>query len=235
MPAFSVSVPDWQREPISQLLELSKDDAARLTSDIEESDGSTSAILDMLGKGGFSGRVTFRALISLLLLQRQSRVAVRDLVDALRESIAEGSDDGETEQVGSEAASAAGGLAGDGLVVLLDNPTLRGHAKALGLRNEYERILTGSRLITDIRPIFDDVDGSAAIRAVVVNHSMRLRYVGNDRETRDLHLALDTSDLQKLKEQVDRALLKDRATQEFMETKGVIVLEPAGDEDEDGN
>ncbi|WP_191496159.1 hypothetical protein [Mycobacterium simulans] len=118
--------------------------------------------------------------------------------------------------------------AGTGLFALLQSATVRRFAKALTLHNEYERIVTDTRILSDIRPVFDDDEGDPAIEAVIVNHTLRFSYTAGDGD-HELHFALDASDLKKLKAQIERALEKDKASQALAETANVVVLQPMED------
>lgn len=76
-------------------------------------------------------------------------------------------------------------------------------------------------IVTDLRPVFDDVEQSPV--AVAVVHTLRLAYhkgVGLE----ELFVGLDAGDLQSLSSVVDRALKKDRSLSAFAEKVGLPLL-----------
>ncbi len=83
--------------------------------------------------------------------------------------------------------------------------SVRVTAKALDLSYEYANVLQYSRIMTDIRPIFNE-DGDE-IKGAVVSFTMRMNYF-NAGERKSVSIALDAADLQILAYQCDRALLK---------------------------
>lgn len=117
---------------------------------------------------------------------------------------------------------------GTGITGLLQSKVVQRFAKALTLRNEYERIVTDTRILTDIRPIFDDDEDEPNVEAAIVNHTLRFSYTSGDGD-HEIHFALDAADLTKLTAQIERALKKDKASQVLTETAEVVVLQPMED------
>lgn len=131
-------------------MELDADEAGQLAREIDESDGKFKTIADLLSKREIDGPGAFGAVMSLMGAARRYRIAPQGLVAALRESF----------DVKSE---------GTGLIALLQSATVQRFAKALTLRNEYERIVTDTRILSDLRPVFDDEQEDPHIEAAVVN------------------------------------------------------------------
>lgn len=84
-------------------------------------------------------------------------------------------------------------------------------AKAIELSYDSDNLLQRTRILTDVRPLF--ADDAQSIDGAIVAHTLRLRYdsAGVDHE---LSLALDNSDLRRLIEDCERALLKEQTAQE---------------------
>lgn len=188
------------------MLELDSSEARQLADQIDESDGKFATVADLIGKRGVDGGAAFAAVMSLVAAGRRYRVSVSDLVASLKESF------------GIE-------TAGTGISALLESATIQRFSKALSLRNEYERIVTDTRILSDIRPIFDDEQNDPTIEAAIVNHIIRVAYTAADGD-HEVHLSLDAADLEKLQAQIERALKKDKAAQALLETAKVVVLEP---------
>ena len=86
-------------------------------------------------------------------------------------------------------------------------------ATAIDLSYEYANLLSGARIITDIRPIFSDDAGK--IEGAVVSHTLRLRF-DNVEGDHELSIAMDKSDIEKLARQCERALRKAHTAHDLM-------------------
>ncbi|MHC9292037.1 hypothetical protein ACRCUN_06190 [Mycobacterium sp. LTG2003] len=208
----SLRIPDGDRDALVGLLKLGTADGKELSTAIDASDGSFNSVADLLGKHDVDGRTAFTSLMSLMAAGRRFRISSDALVEVLTNSF--GVED-----------------AGMGITALLNNATIQRYAKALTLRNEYERIVTDTRILSDIRPVFDDDEENPGIRAAIVNHTLRFTYTAGDGERHESHFALDVHDLEKLKAQIERALKKDKASQSLVETASVVVLQPLEDDE----
>ena len=78
-------------------------------------------------------------------------------------------------------------------------------AKALDLSYDYANLLQTTRIVTDIRPIFDN--DVTKIDAAVVSFTLRLSY-DNTEGNHGLSIAMNQADVKALREQCDRALKK---------------------------
>lgn len=99
----------------------------------------------------------------------------------------------------------------------------------LDLSYEYANLHRSARIITDIRPIYDEP--AEQIEGAVVSHTLRLRYDSSEGE-HELSIALDTSDIRDLSKQCDRAIVKAQTAQTLMIEKAQIPTSISGD---DGN
>lgn len=96
------------------------------------------------------------------------------------------------------------------LTSLLSLKTIGASFKALGLLTDYEKTFVDSRIILDIRPVFDDnLDNK--IETGVIVHNLRIEYHKGKDTHEEIFLALDSNDLNKLKEQILRALKKEKS------------------------
>ncbi len=106
--------------------------------------------------------------------------------------------------------------------VLFQTRAVRTVSKALDLAYEHANLLQGTRIVTDVRPIFNDVDGEhMEIDAAVVAFTLRL-YYDNREGDHSLSVALDETDVLKLKYQCERAVQEARLTQHRMWDKADI-------------
>ncbi|MGN7722271.1 hypothetical protein [Chitinophaga sp. 22620] len=79
--------------------------------------------------------------------------------------------------------------------------------KALSLQSENAIIYRSSRVISDVRIVFKkDIEDKN--RHAVIIHNLKFEYLKN-RQEEELFISMDTSDLKKLRDAIDRALLKE--------------------------
>jgi len=95
-------------------------------------------------------------------------------------------------------------------------------SKALDVMTEHERILCGARVITDVRSVF--ADPAEKPTAAVIVHMLKISYHQN-REHKDFYVALDSSDVRKLKEILQRAELKAKSLSAVLAGTGISILD----------
>ncbi|ASJ71087.1 hypothetical protein IMCC3135_04870 [Granulosicoccus antarcticus IMCC3135] len=93
--------------------------------------------------------------------------------------------------------------------------------KSIRLTFDQSDILTDARIITDIRPVYDD-DREIIERALIVQ-TMRIDYYNSGRK-KTLSLALDNADLMRLKECVEKAMSKAVSAKALIETEAKISV-----------
>lgn len=88
---------------------------------------------------------------------------------------------------------------------LIASPKVETTAKALDLSYDYANLLQTTRIVTDIRPVFDNevtrIDGA------VVSFTLRMNY-DNLEGNHSLSIAMDQADVESLRDQCDRAIKK---------------------------
>ncbi len=91
------------------------------------------------------------------------------------------------------------------------------------------RVFKGVRIVSDVRPVFND-DQPLALRAAVVAHTLSIRFEEEDEE-QTFSVALDSVDLVDLKEAVERAESKEALIREQLVARNARLLgvEPADD------
>lgn len=98
--------------------------------------------------------------------------------------------------------------------------------QALDLSYEYTNLLRSARIVTDIRPLFQE-DG-VEIDACVISQTLRLRFDGYE-GGHELSIAVDQADVKELARQCERALIKAETAQKFLMEKGRINSLITGD------
>jgi len=95
-------------------------------------------------------------------------------------------------------------------------------SKALDVMTEHERILCGARVITDVRSVF--ADPAQKPTAAVIVHMLKISY-HQDSEHKDFYVALDSSDVRKLKDILRRAELKAKSLSTVLAGTGISILD----------
>jgi hypothetical protein len=122
----------------------------------------------------------------------------------------------------------------DLLVELLEKSTaLRITSKASEVIAENERRLCPdhSRVISDVRPVFSDEIGEQPDAAVVV-HTLKIAYHQSDSEdVKEFFVSLDSQDLEKLQDLIDRAREKEESLKSMVKKSGVPYLDTDTEEE----
>lgn len=127
-----------------------------------------------------------------------------DLVEVLTQSYAEQieiNDDSELQKLKSNLGS-----------ILSKIESLSISYKVFGLQSENSRTFKSCRIVSDIRLVFNEDIYDRQRNALIV-HRLKINSVENN-ETKQYFFSLDTTDLKKLKEQIERAEQKDKMIKE---------------------
>lgn len=95
-------------------------------------------------------------------------------------------------------------------------------AKALDLLTDHEHCLHSSRIVTDVRHIFA-ADPNLRPQSAVIIHVLNLVYHEID-GMKEVYMALDTSDLKRLKSVIERAEAKEVALKNLLKESGVDYI-----------
>lgn len=112
----------------------------------------------------------------------------------------------------------------DRILFLLQNKQIYYAAKASGLNVENGNVFIRSRIITDIRPVFD-LSVSDSPKAAIVIHNLHIHYQSDEeRGHKDIYLMLDGNDIKALKEDLARAEKKEASLQSVFNKSGLTNL-----------
>jgi|SRR6266850_1187169 len=98
-------------------------------------------------------------------------------------------------------------------------------AKAGYILTQHERIFSGARILTDIRPVFHQ-NVSEKPGAALIVHMLRMTQRDNHGNSTDQYFALDSNDIRRIGALIDRALKKEETLKNLMKDSGVTVLNP---------
>ncbi len=102
------------------------------------------------------------------------------------------------------------------LVEMLSTKPVRTTVKALDIAYEYANLLQFSRIMTDVRPVFNE-DGDE-VEGAVVAFTLRMNLL-NAGHSQSLSIALDALDLRLLLEQCERALQKAETVRNYFSSR----------------
>ena len=106
--------------------------------------------------------------------------------------------------------------------LLSSDTAIKYSAKASGLLLDQQLVLCSSRVITDMRTVFDD--SAQEIKGIIPYHTLVLRcHKGSDNH--NIYIALDSNDLIALREQIERAEKKEKLLHNTLEKAGFTVIE----------
>jgi len=103
--------------------------------------------------------------------------------------------------------------------------TLGTAVKAGPILTSHERIFSGAKIISDIRPIFH-LNVSEKPGAAMIVHMLRITQRDDNDNEADLYFALDSNDLIAMKELLDRATEKEATLKSLIKDAGMAVVDP---------
>lgn len=95
--------------------------------------------------------------------------------------------------------------------------------KALAILKEVDRNVSGARIISEVRPFFDDP--GKEVRAAAIVHSLTLETWESAGTTESITVTLESRDLETLQGEINRAKDKTAALREFLERGGLKEFE----------
>ena len=163
-----------------------------------------------------------RQVLSLSGLMRQAGLDSHELFDALREALephkSEWSNDEVTRWSEIEAPFRS----------VLETEAVALSTKALDLSYAHAHLFQRARILTEIRPIFDE--SATSIKGSVVGHTLLINFDDCEGEHL-LHLAVDENDIRLITEECDRALRKSGTARTHFEQVSP-VLNPTDSDNE---
>ncbi|MFH1114534.1 MAG: hypothetical protein V1792_11485 [Pseudomonadota bacterium] len=155
-------------------------------------------------------------LLSLRLLQLRLDLDTLQLMELVSEAM----DEGEHEEL--KIPEEDRGPFIDRVVRLLSIGSLLYPTKAASLIQAHEYLFAHARIVTDIRPVFgSDVTRKPAATAII--HTLQLTCHHED-DVKHYYIAMDRSDVELLKDVLDRAILKADNLGAFLKDSGMTSI-----------
>ena len=163
-----------------------------------------------------------RQALSLHGLVRQGRRSVPDVLEGIRSGI--DADSGWTNEQKEKWQAVA-----PQFHELVASRAVRLVTTAIDLSYEYANLLQRTRILTDIRPLYNN--DATEIEGAVVSHTLRLRYSRID-GNHQLSIAMDELDVRELAKECDRALRKATTARDLMKDKVDVPTIISGEPDD---
>lgn len=216
-------IPESQRDGLSIILSLSEDKVKHLTSTLEKVPKGLGPmdLSDYLSeKSVFSPKESaevVKVLSALYRLKSTEPLVTDEVVNGISEALKE------TEQEDLRPRDGDWDKFKKNFKVLLSYDNTIGITfKTLALSTEYEKFYIDSNIYTDIRPAFNP-DIEKKFDAATIIHTLKLEYHTGDRHDQ-VHVALDSRDLVRLRKQLQRAEEKEKSIKKnFKETIDFIT------------
>ena len=100
-------------------------------------------------------------------------------------------------------------------------------SKALELAYDYTNLLQSAKILTDVRPVFNS--DASEIQGAIVSYTLRISYDSREGD-KNLSIACDTQDVQKLLEKCQRALDKAKTAKTSLQNQGINAIHISGEE-----
>ena len=153
-------------------------------------------------------RALAETLVSMNASMLRSEMSVGQFVEDLVDGVSE-----------SDATEADRKSISERLDRILQVSALRLSAKATVLRVDHDRVYNASRIVTDLRPVFDEAVGDG-FRGVMLIHQLKMVSLRRG-EPEELFFAMDDQDLASLKKTIDRAELKSEQIRKLLVNKNL--------------
>ena len=176
----------------------------------------------LLGEKSKFANNVMRVLLGLHAVIRQRKITPKDVLEGVRYGVENAERPWNPEEVERWR------TAEPSFRKLLDSPVVRLVSKALDVAYEQENLLQSARVVTDIRPVFNE--DATEIDGAVVSHTIRLRY-DNTSGDQSISIAMDESDIRELEKQCKRALLKAQTSRRLMVDKARVPTIISGETD----
>lgn len=224
--AFSLSIPRQYEEALTKVGRLSEESTQELLAALRKTPNTISpsslssavaAQVDTIAASDVEEIVP--ALLSLYSLRAHSEAAISDIVGGVVQAMGEGGLEGlgppPEERTRFE----------DRLAELLSVSQLNETARAGRLLLENEHSFQETRVVTDIRPVFDLENPEAPPKGALIVHMLKIVYRTDNNTTKDFFVALDTKDVRVLLEQLERANAKAESLKPVLKAAGMDYID----------
>lgn len=221
-----VSLNRSQTDQIAAVCALGPDALARVTMAVEaekttiKRENVESIVSSIAGEQ--SGKLISRLVFGILAGTGRDLSRLSGILDSITLSIQQRAKDDDRFLVWPECRGP--------LEALMRTKSVSFSAKAQDISYDFERVCLDLRILTSIRPVYDE--DRTTIQGASVTQTLRLDYLSPSSKEDSLSVALDISDINKLRKLCDEAIKKaDEAKRKIISAWGVEAIAP-GEETE---
>lgn len=208
------TIPEEYEVGLAELIKLSNDSVQEIISALESVAPSIryKSLADRLApKVSSVPKDELEEIIEVLYALNSIRTGVEVPTDFFVDDICEAINESDSELLTE--ASGVCELFKKNFIRLLESKTLEIASKSAMLLREHGKTYCSARVLSDIRPIFGESVETAPVAAMVI-HTLKITYHQGD-SLKDFFLAMNTKDVQKLKELLNRADAKAASLKTF--------------------
>jgi len=217
--ATRLRIPAGEAATFSALVRLREDDFRRLLDVLQSTE--TVARLDALEDRATEALPEVpeaEAIIGMLFSMDRLRETRRETPEATASKLAQASGVALSDDERSRARAR--------LAQALGSPGLRLASKATDLLYANERNIESFRIVTEMRPLFEE-DPSVIPSSAVIVHRLEVDFFGQTGASETRHFGLDDNDLDRLHETVLRARAKAQTMEKLATQSGLTLLNPS--------
>jgi hypothetical protein len=210
MPSLNMTIPEERQQGFIDLIQLNKDDFERLLANLKSLSLTGNVTLNELTEAGIKDHELeiVDSILPLYYLQSDSTVPVNEFVREVRRAVEEAlSVHEDLEEHDYQELE-------DRLIHMLNIEKLNARIKARSLLLGHEHIFHGSRVFTDLRPVFGHLPEQSPL-AYVISNMLKISYY-NDEHLEEFFIALDANDIQELIDTLERAKVKVKSLKATM-------------------
>ena len=213
MPTIAIALTDSQAGDLDRVCTLGTASLNRIADTLDRSGlaikrSALRATIAAVTDDQEAAAAILRVLIGLATVVRRSAASAVDLLDGVRQGLVNAN--------WTEPQLKSWHECRPIIKKMLSNASILLSAKALDLSYDFTTIYTASRILTDVRPVFDDERNT--IVGAIVTQTLRIEYASDDGD-KSVAIALDSRDIEQLKKACEEALRKGVCARELIEDK----------------
>jgi hypothetical protein len=220
---MAIKIPDTSKKALKQLASFDDGSTDKLYAALRDTPprlgmhGLPKQIAEKVGLPVAEVQGLVNVLFSLYTVRYEEGLSTESLIGDLREAIEKTGDANLTPRDSWDVFAAH-------LQKLLSLENSFGIAvKSLNVLYDYPRHFHSVRILTDARPVFAS-DPTQSPRVFLVNHVLKFA-IHEDGDEKEWFLALNSKDLEKLRQVIDRAMSKEKSLAATLKTDSTTVLE----------
>lgn len=219
----TIRLSDSQVEDVAVVCGVGADGLIRLQQEIDRDGGTVrpAKIVEIIKRqvGSDKAQSFRRVLFSFVTIGRRGFIPVSDVLIGVGDALSKKWDNGQLQKWRD---------CQTGLLGLLSSKSLSLATKARDLSFDFEKVCLAARILTDIRPVFDDERNK--IVGAEITQTLRIEYSSPEGDHENISMALDARDIERLKTSCEQAIRKADAARALVSDKVETIMPGEGTE-----